>query len=96
MAGHTLVRFGNRPNVFEGLGKALIRWKRAGEERHRVRTLLIRIGVVMIAGGGIYLAGGLTGLFPLETESLAWNNIRIISGVTILGCLLAAVGYGNE
>lgn len=80
----------------EWMGKPLIRWKRAGEERHRVRTLLIRCGVIMIAVGGIYLAGGLAGVFPLEKEILAWNNIRIISGVAILGCLLAAVGYGNE
>lgn len=88
--------FDEIPLNYEWMETTLIRWKRAGEERHRARTLLIRCGVVMIAVGGIYLAGGLAGIFPLEKESLAWNNIRIISGVAILGCLLAAVGYGNE
>ena len=35
-------------------------------------------------------------LLPLELEAVTWNNIRIISGAMILGCLVAAVGYGNE
>ena len=81
---------------FSRMANAVIRWKRAGKQRHPMRTLLIRIGVVLIAVGSIYLVGGLTGLLPLETENLAWNNIRIVSGTAILGCLLAAVGYGNE
>jgi len=39
---------------------------------------------------------GLVGLVPLELETIAWNNIRIISGAAIAGCLMAAVGYGDE
>ena len=57
---------------------------------------MVRIGVVLIAISGIYLLGGLIGLLPLEMEAVTWNNIRIISGAMILGCLIAAVGYGNE
>jgi hypothetical protein len=57
---------------------------------------MVRIGIVLIAISGIYLLGGLIGLLPLEMEAVTWNNIRIISGAMILGCLIAAVGYGNE
>ena len=57
---------------------------------------MVRIGIVLIAISGIYLLGGLVGLLPLEMEAVTWNNIRIISGAMILGCLIAAVGYGNE
>ena len=74
----------------------MIRWQRKGENRHPARTWMVRIGIVLIAISGIYLLGGLIGLLPLEMEAVTWNNIRIISGAMILGCLIAAVGYGNE
>ena len=77
-------------------GDQMIRWQRKGQERHFVRTLLIRLGIVMSAVAGVYLLLGIIGLVPLETETIAWNNIRIVSGIAILGCLSAAVGYGNE
>jgi hypothetical protein len=57
---------------------------------------MVRLGIALIAISGLYLLGGLTGLLRLEMEAVTWNNIRIISGAMILGCLLAAVGYGNE
>lgn len=74
----------------------MIRWRRTGKARHPARTWLIRAGIVLIAVAGAYLLGGLIGWLPLEPAAIAWNNIRIISGVAILGCLMAAVGYGNE
>jgi hypothetical protein len=52
--------------------------------------------VALIVIGSIALLAGLAGLFPLEMEKPAWNNIRIVAGSAILGCLMAAVGYGNE
>jgi uncharacterized phage infection (PIP) family protein YhgE len=64
--------------------------------RHPLRNLLIGCGIILIAVAGIYLVAGLFGLIPLELEEIKWNNIRIISGVAILGCLMAAIGYGNE
>lgn len=64
--------------------------------RHPLRKLLIFCGITLLAVGGIYLVTGLLGLLPLEMEEIKWNNIRIISGVAILGCLMAATGYGNE
>ncbi len=64
--------------------------------RHPLRNLLIGCGTALLAVAGIYLVAGLLGLLPLEIEELKWNNIRIISGVAILGCLMAATGYGNE
>ena len=57
---------------------------------------MIRIGITMLVASAIYLVGGLLGWFPLELEKVTWNNIRIISGVAIAGCLLAAIGYGDE
>lgn len=57
---------------------------------------MIRAGVFLFTVAGIYLVAGLTGLAPLSTEAMAWNNLRIVAGAAILGCLLAAVGYGNE
>ena len=74
----------------------MIRWQKKGSERHPVRTWMIRLGIVLISLAGSYLLLGFLGWLPLETEAVAWNNIRIISGAAILGCLLAAVGYGNE
>ena len=57
---------------------------------------MVRVGIALIATSGVYLLGGMSGLLPLELEAVTWNNIRIISGAMILGCLVAAVGYGNE
>lgn len=65
-------------------------------QRHPARNALIAFGIAMLAVGSGYLAGGLVGLLPLEMEQIRWNNIRIVSGVAILGCLMAAIGYGNE
>lgn len=63
---------------------------------HPLRTLMVRFGIALAAVSGIYAVGGMAGVAPLSTETLAWNNIRIVSGLTIVGCLMAAVGYGNE
>ena len=64
--------------------------------RHPLRNLLIGCGITLLSVAGIYLVSGLLGLLPLEMEEIRWNNIRIISGVAIVGCLMAATGYGNE
>ena len=64
--------------------------------RSLLRTLLVRAGISLAAISGSYLAAGLAGWLPLEIEMLAWNNVRIISGLSILGCLMAAVGFGDE
>lgn len=74
----------------------MIRWKRKGRDRHPVRTWLIRLGVLLVVTAGLYLVLGIIGLTSLPTEQFAWNHIRMVSGAAILGCLMAAVGYGNE
>lgn len=61
-----------------------------------MRTWMIRTGIALIAISGPLLILGVVGWLPLETETVAWNNVRVIAGASILGCLLAAVGYGNE
>jgi hypothetical protein len=57
---------------------------------------MIRFGISLAAISGLYAISGMAGLVPLSTDTLAWNNIRIVSGLTIVGCMMAAVGYGNE
>jgi hypothetical protein len=57
---------------------------------------MVRCGIALAAMSGLYAVSGMAGLVPLSTETLAWNNIRIVSGLTIVGCMAAAVGYGNE
>lgn len=74
----------------------MIRFHRKGKERHPVQNWLVRVGLLLLAVSGPYLLAGLAGLAPLETELITWNNIRMVAGLAILGCLFAAVGYGNE
>jgi len=88
--------FFTRPGSHPTGRNQVIRWQKKGSERHPVRTWMIRLGIMLISVAGSYLLLGLLGWLPLETEAVAWNNIRMISGAAILGCLLAAVGYGNE
>ena len=71
-------------------------WRETRIEGRPLRTLLVRSGILLAAASGAYVVSGMAGLVPLEAETLAWNNIRIVSGLTILGCLMAAIGYGNE
>jgi hypothetical protein len=65
-------------------------------ERVPLRNWIIRAGTTLLVAGSVYLTFGLLGWFPLELETIAWNNIRIVSGVAIAGCLIAAFGYGDE
>jgi len=64
--------------------------------RAPLRDWIIRAGIALLVAGSLYLTFGLLGWFPLELETIAWNNIRIVSGVAIAGCLMAAFGYGDE
>ena len=65
-------------------------------EREPLRNWVIRAGITLLVAGSVYLTLGLLGWFPLELEKITWNNIRIVSGVAIVGCLMAAFGYGDE
>jgi hypothetical protein len=64
--------------------------------REPLKNWVIGTGIVLLVTSSIYLGFGLLGWFPLELETIAWNNIRIVSGVAIVGCLMAAFGYGDE
>jgi len=74
----------------------VIRQQRKGKDRHPARTWLIRAGNVIIVTSGFYLLCGIAGLVPLATEAIAWNNLRILASASILGCLISAIGYGDE
>lgn len=67
-----------------------------GRGRHPARTALIRVGSGLAAASAAYLAAGLLGLVPLELVEMKISNIRIVAGLVIVGCLMAAVGYGEE
>ena len=64
--------------------------------RAPLRTAVIRVGIMLLLLSSLYLICGLLGWVPLELEVIAWNNIRIVSGVAISGCLMAAIGFGDE
>jgi len=64
--------------------------------RAPLRTAMIRVGITLLLMSSLYLICGLLGWVPLELEVIAWNNIRIVSGVAISGCLMAAIGFGDE
>ena len=64
--------------------------------RKPIQSALIFVGISTAVLSGAYLVAGMLGVLPLESEAMGWNNIRIVSGLSILGCLMAAVGYGNE
>ena len=57
---------------------------------------MIRAGVAAIAVSGTCLMLGVFDVIEFSPDVTAWNNIRTLSGIAIFGCLLAAVGYGNE
>jgi hypothetical protein len=63
---------------------------------HPLRTALVRLGIGLALVSGVYLVLGIAGFVPLPIETLAWNNIRIVAGLTIAGCLMAAIGYRNR
>lgn len=65
-------------------------------KRGPLRTWTILTGITLLVAGSVYLCCGLLGWLPLELETIAWNNIRIVSGVAIAGCLMAAIGFGDE
>ncbi len=65
-------------------------------KRGPLRNFLVWSGLALVGVAGFYLGAGLAGLVPLQMEAVAWNNIRIVSAMFIVGCLMAAVGYGNE
>ena len=64
--------------------------------RAPLRTAVIRVGIILLLVASLYLTCGFLGWVPLELEVIAWNNIRIVSGVAISGCLMAAIGFGDE
>jgi len=64
--------------------------------RAPLRTAVIQVGITLLLVSSLYLGCGLLGWVPLELELIAWNNIRIVSGVAISGCLMAAIGFGDE
>jgi len=64
--------------------------------RSPLRTWMVRVGITLLVTGSVYLCCGLLGWLPLQLEVIAWNNIRIVSGVAIAGCLMAAFGFGDE
>ena len=55
-----------------------------------------RLGVTLIMAGSLYIGLGLFGVVPLELEGVSVSNIRIPSGIAIIGCLIAAFSTRNR
>ena len=57
---------------------------------------LERLGVALTIAGSVYVGLGLFGAVPLELEGVGISNIRIPSGIAIVGCLIAAFSTRNR
>ena len=55
-----------------------------------------RLGVTLIMAGSLYIGLGMFGVVPLELEGVSVSNIRIPSGIAIIGCLIAAFSTRNR
>ena len=55
-----------------------------------------RLGICLILAGSLYIGLGLSGIVPLELEGISISNIRIPSGMAIVGCLIAAFSTRNR
>ena len=55
-----------------------------------------RLGVSLIMAGSLYIGLGMFGVVPLELEGVSISNIRIPSGIAIIGCLIAAFSTRNR
>ena len=60
------------------------------------RLFFERLGVSLIMAGSLYIGLGLFGVVPLELEGVSVSNIRIPSGIAIIGCLIAAFSTRNR
>ncbi len=68
-----------------------------GHRVARLRTWLIRIGLVLLVPSLGLFSLGLAGLIDAERFALGQGSgLRVIAGFAVLGCLLAAVGYWDE
>ena len=59
-------------------------------------VFLERLGIALIIAGSLYVGLGLFGVVPLELEGVSVSNIRIPSGIAIIGCLIAAISTRNR
>lgn len=59
-------------------------------------VFLERLGIALIIAGSLYVGLGLFGVVPLELEGVSVSNIRIPSGIAIIGCLIAAFSTRNR
>ena len=59
-------------------------------------AFLERLGIALIIAGSLYVGLGLFGVVPLELEGVSVSNIRIPSGIAIIGCLIAAFSTRNR
>jgi hypothetical protein len=59
-------------------------------------VLFERLGVALILFGSGYVGLGLLEVVPLELTGVSISNIRIPSGIAIVGCLMAAFSTRNR
>ena len=59
-------------------------------------VFLERVGIALIIFGSGYVGLGLLEVVPLELTGISISNIRIPSGIAIVGCLIAAFSTRNR
>ncbi|MHC4374081.1 MAG: hypothetical protein ACYTBY_08490 [Planctomycetota bacterium] len=61
------------------------------------RRVLVLLGLVFIVVSIFLLFGRLAGLLPSDFLNLfGQSELRSIAGLAVAGCLLAAIGYGQN
>lgn len=62
-----------------------------------IRRVLVFLGLSAIIGGMLLFVAGLTGIVPEGLlKFLGQSELRSVASLTVAGCLLVAIGYGNN
>jgi len=57
----------------------------------------VYVGVILLMLSGILFAGTFFGVFELNSFAvLGHSGVRILAGIAVTGCLLAAIGFYEE
>jgi high-affinity Fe2+/Pb2+ permease len=64
---------------------------------HGFRRKLVLTGVAMLLISLLLFAGGLTGFYSLKAVMFTGQSVlKTIASLSVAGCLVAAIGYGNK
>ena len=62
-----------------------------------VRRNMVRAGIGLIVSSVFFLTLAMAGIVRTDSFAVGGNSgLRMIAGVAILGCLMAAIGYWDD